>query len=300
MKLATFSAGQTPELGLVLDGRIRSLSRAAPQLASDMLDLIARWPQLEREVRRIAGDAWLAAYDTTLDQTQLLAPIRRPGKIMAIGLNYADHIAESKMGTPEHQIWFSKAPTATNAPFGEIEVPIVSQAVDYEAELVAIVGAGGRHISREDAPGALFGFCVGNDVTERAWQHRTTQWVVGKSFDTHAPFGPWITTLDEAPDPHGRGIRCLVNGETRQSSNTGNLVFDVWAQVAELSQAMTLEPGDVIYTGTPGGIGAAMDPRVFLKPGDVVRVEIEGLGAIENRCVAEVAPAAKRVPSGAA
>ena len=287
MKLATFSAGQSPELGVVSGGRVRSLSRASPRLATDMMDLIARWAEIEPEVRRIEAEA--AAEDFALDEVRLLAPVPRPGKIMAIGLNYADHIAESKMGTPEHQIWFSKASTAANGPYGDIEIPIVSQAVDYEAELVAVVGRGGRHISRADAPGALFGFCVGNDATERAWQHQTTQWCVGKSFDTHAPFGPWITTSDEAPDPHGRDIQCFVNGERRQNSNTRHLVFDVWAQVEHLSHAMTLEPGDVLYTGTPGGIGAAMDPRVFLKPGDVVRVEIEGLGAIENRCAAEVA-----------
>ena len=287
MKLASFSAGRAPELGLVTDQRILSLSRAAPRLAEDMLDLIARWPALEGEVRRIAGEGSAEAFD--LDRVRLLAPIRRPGKIMAIGLNYADHIAESKLGTPEHQIWFSKASSATNAPHGSIEIPRVSQTVDYEAELVAIVGRGGRHIGRREAPGALFGFCVGNDVTERSWQHRTPQWVLGKSFDTHAPFGPWITTSDEAPDPHGLEIRCWVNGETRQSSNTKHMVFDVWAQLEHLSQAMTLEPGDVIFTGTPGGIGAAMNPRSFLKPGDLVRVEIEGLGAIENRCAAEVA-----------
>jgi ureidoglycolate lyase len=285
MKLATFSADGAPELGLVVDGRMRALSRAAPQLAGDMLDLIRRWPQIEGEVRRIAADG--SAKTLELDQVRLLAPIHRPGKIMAIGLNYADHIAESKLGTPEHQIWFSKSSTATNAPFGEVEIPIVSQTVDYEAELVAIVGQGGRHIARGDAPSAIFGYCVGNDVTERTWQHQTPQWVVGKSFDTHAPFGPWIITSDEAGDPHGRNIRCLVNGETRQSSNTGNLVFDIWAQVEHLSHAMTLEPGDVIFTGTPGGVGAAMNPRVFLQPGDVVRIEIDGLGAIENRCVAE-------------
>jgi ureidoglycolate lyase len=285
VKLATFSAGRAPELGLVTGERILCLSRAAPRLAEDMLDLIARWPQLEREVRRIAGEGSADALD--LDRVRLLAPIRRPGKIMAIGLNYADHIAESKLGTPEHQIWFSKASSATNAPYGSIEIPRVAQTVDYEAELVAIVGRGGRHVARGEAPGALFGFCVGNDVTERSWQHRTPQWVLGKSFDTHAPFGPWITTSDEAPDPHGREIRCWVNGETRQSSNTKHMVFDVWAQVEHLSQAMTLEPGDVIFTGTPGGIGAAMNPRSYLKPGDVVRVEIEGLGALEHRCVAE-------------
>ena len=300
MKLATFTAGQAPELGLVLGDRIRPISRLLPTLGEDMRNLIARWAELESEVRRLGAEASLAASDLDLAQVCLLAPIRRPGKIMAIGLNYADHIAESKLGTPEHQIWFSKAPTATNAPFGDIEVPIVSQAVDYEAELVAIVGTGGRHISRKDAPSALFGYCVGNDVTERLWQHRTTQWVVGKSFDSHAPFGPWITTRDEAGDPHGRDIRCLVNGQTRQSSNTRNLVFDVWAQIEQLSQAMTLEAGDVIFTGTPGGVGAAMDPKVFLKPGDVVRVEIEGLGAIENRCVAESKLADARLLSSAA
>lgn len=281
MKLATFQIGATPELGLVTGDRIVSITRALPQLPTDMAALIAGWADFERAVRQLSGDG------LPLADVRLLAPIRRPGKIMAIGLNYADHIAESKMPTPEHQIWFSKAVTSVNDPYGVIQIPKVSPAVDYEAELVAVVGRGGRHIARDAAAGALFGFCVGNDVTERAWQHRTPQWVLGKSFDTHAPFGPWITTIDEAPDPHGRDIRCLVNGETRQSSNTGHLVFDVWTQVEHLSQAMTLEPGDLIFTGTPGGVGAAMNPRQFLKAGDVVRVEIEGLGAIENTCAAE-------------
>ncbi len=279
MKLATFLAGETPELGVVTGDRIVSISRAAPALGDDMIGLIKAWPKARAQVEAIAA----AAVDALpLDQARLLAPIRRPGKIMAIGLNYADHIAESQMATPEHQVWFSKAPTSANGPFDPIEIPKAGQAVDYEAELVAVIGSGGRHIGLGDAPGAIFGYCVGNDVTERAWQHRTPQWVLGKSFDTHAPFGPWITTTDEMPDPHGLGIRCLVNGETRQSSNTAHLVFDVWAQIEHLSKAMTLEPGDLIFTGTPGGIGAAMKPMRFLQPGDVVRVEIDGLGAIEN------------------
>ncbi len=285
MRLATFSTGGASEIGIVTNDRIISISRTTPRLAQDMLDLITRWPALEPEVRRIASTN--AADAIALDAVQLLAPIRRPGKIMAIGLNYADHIEESKLGTPEHQIWFAKASSSANGPFGDIEIPRVAQTVDYEAELVAVIGRGGRNLTRADAPGALFGLCVGNDATERSWQHRTPQWTLGKSFDTHAPFGPWITTMDEAIDPHGRDIRCTVNGELRQSSNTRHLVFDVWAQVEHLSQAMTLEPGDLIYTGTPGGIGAAMKPMKFLQPGDVVRVEIEGLGAIENRCVAQ-------------
>ena len=284
MKLATFEAGGAPQLGVVTDDRIVPLNAAAPGLPEGMIGLIAAWRGLEREVRRLT-DA--AAGAVPLDSVRLLAPIRRPGKIMAIGLNYADHIAESNQGTPEHQVWFSKAPTAANGPYDPIQVPKVSQTLDYEAELVAVIGQGGRHIGREAAAGAIFGYCCGNDATERAWQHRTAQWVLGKSFDTHAPFGPWITTADEVGDPHVLSIRCLVNGEVRQDSNTRHLVFDVWDQIHHLSQAMTLEAGDLIFTGTPGGIGAAMKPMRFLKDGDRVRVEIEGLGALDNPCANE-------------
>ena len=284
MKLARFETGGAPELGAVQADRIVPISRAAPSLAADMIGLIARWAEVEREVRAIAGRA---ADSLALDQVRLLAPIRRPGKIMAIGLNYADHIEESGFETPAQQVWFSKASTAANGPFDPIQIPKGSAFVDYEAEMVVVIGAGGRHIARADAPKAVFGFCVGDDATERAWQHRTSQWVLGKSFDSHAPFGPWITTADEVPDPHRLAIRGLVNGEVRQQSDTGRLVFDVWDQIEHLSQAMTLEPGDLIFTGTPAGVGAAMKPPRFLKPGDRVRVEIDGLGAIENPCVAE-------------
>lgn len=285
MKLAAFDAGQGRELAVVTDAGLVSITRAAPALVTEMIDLIARWDTVGGAVADIARSR---AADAALAEARLLAPIARPGKIMAIGLNYADHIAESGIETPAAQTWFSKATTAVNGPNDPIQIPKVSPFLDYEAEMVAIVGKGGRHISREAAPAALFGFCVGNDATVRDWQHRTSQWVVGKSFDSHAPFGPWITTSDEVGDPHGLDIRCLVNGESRQASNTGQLVFDVWAQVEHLSQAMTLEPGDVIFTGTPGGVGAAMTPRQFLKDGDVVRVEIDRLGAIEAACRPEV------------
>ncbi|HEY2050606.1 MAG TPA: fumarylacetoacetate hydrolase family protein [Caulobacteraceae bacterium] len=283
MKLATFSAGEEPELGIVTDDRIVSLSQAAPRLAVDMIDLIRRWDELEAEVRRIAG----AGQSRPLSEVRLMAPIRRPGKIMAMGLNYADHVEEANLGRPEHQIWFSKATSAANGPFDPIQRPKVSSQLDYEAELVAVIGAGGRHVARDNAAKAIFGFCSGNDVSVRDWQLRTSQWVIGKSFDTHAPFGPWITTSDEVGDPHALSIRGLVNGEIRQDSNTCNLVFNVWDQVAWLSQAMTLEPGDLIYTGTPGGVGMAMKPPRYLKAGDRVRVEIERLGAVENTVVDE-------------
>jgi ureidoglycolate lyase len=285
MKLATFTAGGPAQLGVVAGGSITPLNQAAPRLPSEMIGLIAAWPAVEAEVRAIAA---AAAGATPLEAVRLLAPIRRPGKIMAIGLNYADHIAESGAETPKHQVWFSKAPTAANGPYDAIQVPRVSQTLDYEAELVAVVGQGGRHVAREAARAALFGYCCGNDATERAWQHRTGQWVLGKSFDTHAPFGPWITTTDEVEDPHALSIRCLVNGEERQASNTRHLVFNLWDQIEHLTQAMTLEPGDLIFTGTPAGVGAAMTPRQFLKPGDQVRIEIEGLGALDNPCAAEV------------
>lgn len=284
MKLATFDAGAGPELGVVAGDLMVPLNRAAPALPSDMIGLIAAWPMLRAEVRAIAE---AAADAIPMDGVRLLAPIRRPGKIMAIGLNYADHIAESGMETPKDQVWFIKASTSANGPHDPIQVPKVSPYLDYEAELVAVIGRGGRHIAREEALGAVFGYCCGNDATERMWQHRTPQWVLGKSFDTHAPFGPWITTADEVPDPHALAILCLVNDEVRQDSNTRHLVFDVADQIHHLSQAMTLETGDLIFTGTPGGIGAAMSPRRFLKPGDRVRVEIEGLGRLDNPCVAE-------------
>jgi 2-keto-4-pentenoate hydratase/2-oxohepta-3-ene-1,7-dioic acid hydratase in catechol pathway len=284
MKLATFDAGAGAQLGAVAGDRIIPLNEAAPGLPADMLGLIAAWPSLRPEVEAIAK---AGANARPLESVRLKMPIRRPGKIMAIGLNYADHVAESGQETPKLQVWFAKAATAANGPYDPIQVPKASQALDYEAELVAVIGRGGRHIARDAAAAALFGYCCGNDATERIWQLRSPQWVLGKSFDTHAPFGPWITTADEVPDPHALSIRCLVNGEVRQSSNTRHLIYNVWDQIEHLSQAMTLEPGDLIFTGTPAGVGAAMNPRQFLKAGDRVRVEIEGLGALDNPCAAE-------------
>jgi 2-keto-4-pentenoate hydratase/2-oxohepta-3-ene-1,7-dioic acid hydratase in catechol pathway len=171
--------------------------------------------------------------------------------------------------------------TSINAPFEPIELPMASEQVDYEAELVVIIGKRCKHVTAEKAAQVVFGYCAGNDVSVRDWQLRTSQWVLGKSFDTHAPMGPWIVTPDEIGDPHALGIRCFVNGEQRQSSNTRHLIFNVYDQIVHLSNATTLEPGDVIFTGTPGGVGLAMKPPRWLKPGDKVRVEIDRIGAIE-------------------
>lgn len=279
MKLATYDSGQGPRTGVIVDGMI--IDAGVP---GSMIEfLISRWdavrPELEARAARGSG--------TLLDRVRLLAPVLRPGKIFAIGLNYADHIEESKMEPPQHQVWFTKAQTSVNGPFDPILIARNAPYVDYEVELVAVIGKGGKHIPASQAHEHVFGYCVGNDVTERMWQHATPQWSLGKSFDTHAPIGPWITTADEVADPHSLGIRCFVNGELRQNSNTRHLVFNLWQQIEHLSSAMTLEPGDLIFTGTPGGVGAAMDPRQFLKTGDVVRCEIERLGAIEATMAAE-------------
>jgi len=273
MRLVTFDAGQGPETGMVIGDKVVSSG-----VAGSMIDLISQWDSHEDAIKQAAS----SGTQHELSGVKLLAPIQRPGKIFAIGLNYADHIEESQMETPEHQVWFTKAVTSINGPYDPMDLPAASPFVDYEAELVAVIGRPGRNISRQDAASHVFGYCVGNDVTERMWQHRTPQWSLGKSFDTHAPIGPWITTSDEAGDPHALELKCFVNGEIRQNSNTRHLVFDIWAQIEHLSHAMTLEAGDVIFTGTPGGIGAAMDPRQFLQPGDIVRCEIEGLGVIEG------------------
>jgi len=273
MKLATYSAEGRTRTGIVVDDKIIDAG-----VDGTMIDLIRQWDTLKPALEAKAA----AGRGVPLASVKLEAPVRRPGKIFAIGLNYADHIAESNMGTPERQVWFTKAQTSVNGPFDPIDIARTTTTADYEVELVAIVGRGGKHIAAADAPAAIFGYCVGNDVTERMWQHAGPQWSLGKSFDTHAPMGPWIVTADELGDPHDLGLRCFVNGEKRQDSNTRHLVFNLWSQVEHLSVGMTLEPGDVLFTGTPGGVGAAMDPRRFLKAGDVVRCEIDQLGTIEG------------------
>jgi 2-keto-4-pentenoate hydratase/2-oxohepta-3-ene-1,7-dioic acid hydratase in catechol pathway len=282
MKLAYYKAAGRRQIGVVQGERVIPLSALLPDAPTDMITLISDWDRLSQAIKPSATDAGLPLADVTL-----LAPVERPGKVLAIGLNYADHIAETGNKPPEQQLWFSKASTSIHAPFAPIEVPKVSTQVDYEVELVAIIGKAGRHISREDAPHHVFGYCVGNDVSVRDWQRQTPQWMLGKSFDTHGPIGPWITTADEVGEPHRLDIQCIVNGEVRQTSNTKHLVFDVWAQIEHLSKVMTLEPGDVIFTGTPGGVGLARKPPVFLAPGDKVVCEIAELGVIEAVMVQE-------------
>jgi len=280
MKLVTYSAEGKEWLGLAVGSGIVSISRHLPGAPESMIELIRRWSEFVGPVSQLQD----REPDAELGAVRLRAPVPRPGKILAIGLNYKDHIEETKMETPEHQTWFAKMPTSVTGPYDTIELPAVSDSLDYEAELVMVIGRRARNVPRSRAHEVIFGYCVGNDVSVRDWQLRVSQWIIGKSFDTHAPCGPWITTAHET-DGSDLGIRCLVNGEVRQSSNTKHLLFDCYAQVEHLSKVMTLEPGDVIFTGTPGGAGMGYQPPVYLRADDVVRVEIDKLGHIENRVV---------------
>lgn len=284
MRLAMFSKrGGASRPGVISSQGIHDITTHLPHAPATMAGILEALDRIGPELKQLGS----GAADHALADVQLTAPITRPGKILALGLNYRDHAAEANMPLPEHQTWFAKMPTATNGPFDPIHLPRVSTRLDYEAELAIVIGQTARHVSRSRVRSVIAGYCVANDVSVRDWQLRTTQFVVGKSFDTHCPFGPWIVTADEIPDPQALGIRCTVNGEKRQDSNTREMVFDVFAMIEHLSQAMTLEPGDLILTGTPAGVGAVAKPPRYLKVGDVVRVEIDGIGAIENRVVAE-------------
>jgi 2-keto-4-pentenoate hydratase/2-oxohepta-3-ene-1,7-dioic acid hydratase in catechol pathway len=250
------------------------------ELGADAAAVFAAGPDaLQQAQERIARGGRMRLGDITLD-----SPVLHPQKFLAVGLNYADHVAESGVETPEFPTVFAKMPSCVAGPYDDVLRPSVSDKLDYEGELGFVIGTRCKHVSRDRAHEVIAGYTIINDVSVRDFQLRTSQWVVGKSFDTHGPIGPWIVTPDEV-DPHTLAIRTIVNGEVRQSSNTSNLIFDCFAQVELLSSAMTLEPGDVVATGTPGGVGIASD--TFLAPGDVVRVEIEGIGAIENRVVDE-------------
>lgn len=281
MKIARYEFEGRQAVGIQIESGVVDLTRRLPGFPNSIVEVIAEWEKWEPAVAAID----MSAADHSLEDIVLRAPIKRPGKVMILGLNYADHAAEANMELPKDQMWIAKAVTSVNDPMGQVELPEVSEQLDYEVELVIVIGKGGKNLSPEEAESAIFGYCVGNDFTIRDWQFKTSQFLLGKSFDTTAPFGPCIVTADSI-DPHNLAIRCLVNGEERQSSNTHHFIFDCYDMVSHLSQAMTLEPGDIIFTGTPHGVGAVMTPPRWLKAGDVVRSEIEGIGFIENVVVA--------------
>jgi 2-keto-4-pentenoate hydratase/2-oxohepta-3-ene-1,7-dioic acid hydratase in catechol pathway len=284
MKLCTFLRDGVPLVGVVTVDGIVDLSESAAELPAEMTALLAVG---EPALRRAAAAASAARARIPLDSVRLAPPILRPPKFLAVGLNYADHVAEAGLETPKLPTIFNKQSTCVAGPTDPVHMPHVSSALDYEGELGFVVGRRCRHVPREHAHEVIAGYLVVNDVSVRDWQLRIPTWTMGKSFDTHGPIGPWITTADEVGDPHALRVRTWVNGELRQDSSTKNLIFDCFAIVEHLSTAFTLEPGDVVATGTPGGVGIAMKPPKLLSIGDVVRVEIDGLGTLENRVVAE-------------
>jgi 2-keto-4-pentenoate hydratase/2-oxohepta-3-ene-1,7-dioic acid hydratase in catechol pathway len=190
-----------------------------------------------------------------LNAVRLEAPVPRPGKVLAIGMNYADHIRETGRTAPEHQVWFAKQATCIAGPHDPIEIPKASSQVDFEAELCVVIGRRCRHVPRDRAMEVIAGFMCGNDVSVRDWQARTPTMMMGKGFDTHGPTGPWIVTPEEIADPQALGVRCLVNGQVMQDASTAEMIFGIAAQIEHLTTAFTLEPGDVIFTGTPAGVG---------------------------------------------
>ena len=281
MKLVRYRLGDQISSGLVHDEGVTAfLSLGLPFETID--EVIAGGAYA---LTAIAERARRQPPEHPLAAVKLLAPLQRPGKYLAIGMNYAKHLEEAlKAGAvaPSHQTWFNKQTTCINDPDGLLEAG-VSEKLDYEVELGAIIGRTAKGVSAVDALDYVFGYTVVNDVTARDWQLHSPTFTVGKSFDTHGPFGPWIVTRDEIPDPQVLDLRCYVNGERRQSSNTRDMIYSVAQQIEYLSTAFTLEPGDLLATGTPEGVGIGMSPPSYLRSGDVVRCEIDRIGVLENR-----------------
>lgn len=281
MKLVRYQAADGPCLGAVIgEGIVPLSSLGSPHVR--MLDLIAAGPSALASLQSALPSATPVV---ELADTVLLAPIERPGKYLAIGMNYRKHLDEAdKLGVArsKHQTWFNKQTTCISGPYDDID-PGVTEQLDYEVELAAVIGSKAKHVNEADAAGHVFGYMIANDVSARDWQFHTPTFTMGKSFDTHGPIGPWIVTADEIGDPHKLELRCFVNGELRQQNNTSEMIHNLWQQIAYLSTAFTLEPGDLIATGTPEGVGIGREPQTFLKSGDVVRCEIDGIGVIQNR-----------------
>jgi 2-keto-4-pentenoate hydratase/2-oxohepta-3-ene-1,7-dioic acid hydratase in catechol pathway len=280
MRLATVRTERGPRACILWEGQYVDIQAADPSLPAGVRELLALEDGLERAFSQIARGG--VRHDPA--EAALMAPVPDPQKIICLGLNYRDHAIESNMPIPEEPILFSKFPSALIGHREEILLPPESDEVDYEAELVVVIGKRGKRIARDAALGYVAGYAVGHDVSARDWQLNKPgkQWLAGKTFDTFAPIGPELVTADEVPDPHNLGIRLRLNGRTLQDSSTSQLIFRIDETIAYLSRIVTLEPGDLIFTGTPPGVGMARKPPVWLKPGDVAEVEIDGLGTLRN------------------
>ena len=286
MKLITYEKDSKSFIGSIDEGGIVAFEND-PSIPKDMLGFLEEGLNSMDKAKSLHADK---KNRIALSDVNLKAPISRPPKIIAIGLNYSDHLEEVKaagrdVDKPDVPMIFNKQSLSANGPYSEVHDPSVSEMLDFEGELTIVIGKKCRHVAKEDAHKVIAGYTVANDFSVRDWQLRVPTFTIGKSFDTHCPFGPAIVTPDELTDPHNLDIKTFVNGEERQSSNTKHLMFNCFDLVEHLSTAFTLEPGDLILTGTPGGVGVVEGK--FLKQGDVVKVEIAELGYIENKIIDE-------------
>ncbi len=285
MRFVNFQRASYVETGVVLGEEVISLRdsglesiQAVMARGADGLDSVRQW------LLRPPGGAV-----AQLSQVKLRAPLLRPSKIICVGLNYRDHAAEMNVDLPDVPTVFAKFATAIIGPGEPIVLPRASKAPDYEAELAFVVGRGGRYIPAERWREHVFGYTCLNDVSARDFQMATSQWLMGKSFDTFAPIGPWVVTADEIPEPHALDISLTLNGQVMQRSHTRNLIFGIPELIEYLSSVFTLEAGDVVATGTPAGVGYARNPPRLLRPGDDVAITVQGIGELRNPVVAEPA-----------
>lgn len=283
MKLASFSEGDHARVGVIVDDGLIELDHPG-----DMTSFLAG-RERSLQLARQAADAARAI--RPLDSVRLLPPVPRPPKIVCVARNYAEHAAEVGFDLPTIPILFARFPVTLVAPGEPIIRPTVSEQLDWEGELAVIIGRGGRHITRADALAHVAGYAIFNDVTVRDFQFRVPQYTGGKNFSGSGPFGPWLTLVDEVPDPQGLEIVTEINGIEKQRGNTADMIFDVATIIEHIAEFVDLEPGDVIATGSPAGVGFKRNPPEFLRPGDVCRIEISGLGVLENPVVAEEAAA---------
>lgn len=281
MRLVTFQpASGPPHVGVVVGDQIFPLDHS---VYPDMTRFLIAGSAALAEAEKIVRGESTPHSELGLCDVVLLPPVTRPGKIIAVGLNYRDHAIETKQEIPTVPIIFAKFPSSISGPDAPVMLPADDPQCDYEAELAVVIGRKTKAVSEAEALACVAGYMPLNDVSARRWQFADKQWVRGKSCDTFCPTGPWLTTRDAVPNPHALSIRMRVNGNVVQNSNTSNLIFRIPTLIAFISAAITLEPGDIIATGTPDGVGVFRKPPVFLKSGDVMEVEIEGLGVLRNR-----------------
>jgi len=289
MKLVTLAAGGAECAGLVIDRKVLLLGAASEgRLEVPLKEILGR-PELLEEVRALAARAerrrrLSQRYSIGLKEPDLLAPIPRPGKVLCLGLNYRDHAAESGAAVPAEPVIFSKASSSVIGPHRPIRIPKTSDQIDYEVELAVVIGLRAKNVTAQYAMAHVAGYTVLNDVTARDYQRVRGggQWTLSKSFDTFCPLGPWIVTADEIPDPQDLRLECMVGGEKMQSSSTAQMIFTIPQIIEYLSAVLTLEPGDVIGTGTPPGVGFARTPPRFLRAGEVVECTVEKIGTLTN------------------